>query len=127
MSYLVDIKSEILKLDPGSFQNLCDAYLMECGYKNIVGLGSKPGTKKTTLGTPDTYLLLGGKYVFIEYTTQQDSIYMKIVSDLNKCLDENYTGISCNNISEILYFHTTSNITPQQDAEFDMYPESWTQ
>lgn len=126
MSYIVDIKSAIIKLDSGPFQNLCDEYLNECGYKNIIGLGSKPGTTKTTPGTPDTYYCIdeNNKYIFVEYTTQQDSIYKKILSDINKCLDEEYTGITCDRISEILYFHTTSNITPQQDIELKKLCES---
>lgn len=117
MSYIIDIKNEILKLDGGSFQNLCDEYLNECGYKNIVALGSKSGTHKTTLGTPDTYCCVDSndKYIFIEYTTQQTRIYEKITSDLKKCLDEENTHISCKKIAEILYFHTTSIITPEQD------------
>ena len=119
MSYKTDIQNAILKLEGGAFQNLCDEFLNECGYNNIVSLGSKPGTNKTTSGTPDTYYCIdsNGKYIFIEYTTQQESIYNKISSDIGKCLDENYTNIACAKIAEILYFHTTSNLTPEQDTE----------
>ena len=119
MSYKTDIQNAILKLEGGAFQNLCDEFLNECGYNNIVSLGSKPGTNKTTSGTSDTYYCIdsNGKYIFIEYTTQQESIYNKISSDIGKCLDENYTNIACAKIAEILYFHTTSNLTPEQDTE----------
>lgn len=126
MSYIVDIKDAIRKLDAGPFQNLCDNFLREIGYKNIVGLGSQPGTNKTTFGTPDTYYCFddNNKYIFIEYTTQQDSIYRKISEDIQKCLDEDYTHISHDKISEIFYFHTTSNITSQQDNELKALCES---
>lgn len=119
MSIIEDIKAAILALDSGPFQNLCDDYLNDCGYSNIISLGSKPGTTKTTAGTPDTYLChdTNGNYIFIEYTTQQTSIYNKISSDITKCLDETFTHINCEKISEIWYFHTTSNLTPKQDAE----------
>ena len=119
MSYKTDIQNAILKLDSGPFQNLCDEFLNECGYSNIVCLGSKPGTNKTTSGTPDTYYCIdsNGKYIFIEYTTQQESIYNKVSSDINKCLDDEYTHINHDNIAEIIYFHTTSNLTPEQDTE----------
>ncbi|MCR4761186.1 MAG: hypothetical protein K5705_13140 [Oscillospiraceae bacterium] len=119
MSYIEDIKAAILKLDSASYQKFCDEFLNECGYSNIVGLGSKPSVNKTTLGTPDTYIChdANGKYIFIEYTTQQASIYSKISSDIIKCLDETFTHINCDRISEIWYFHTTSNLTPEQDAE----------
>lgn len=82
MSYKIDIQNAVLKLEGGAFQNLCDEFLNECGYNNIVSLGSKPGTNKTTSGTPDTYYCIdsNGKYIFIEYTTQQESIYNKISS-----------------------------------------------
>lgn len=119
MSYKTDIQEAILKLDSGPFQNLCDEFLNECGYNNIVCLGSKPGTNKTTSGTPDTYYCIdnSGKYIFIEYTTQQDSIYNKVSTDIDKCLNIEYTHIEHDNIAEILYFHTTSNLTPEQDKE----------
>ena len=119
MSYKADIQNAILKLDGGAFQNLCDEFLNECGYNNIVCLGSNPGTNKTTAGTPDTYYCIdsSGKYIFVEYTTQQTSIYNKISSDVNKCLDENKTCVKNDNIAEIIYFHTTSNLKPGQDKE----------
>ena len=119
MSYIEDIKFAILRLDPASYQKLCDEFLNECGYSNIVGLGSEPGVNKTTSGTPDTYCCndANGNYIFIEYKTQQASIYSKIESDIAKCLDEAFTHIKCDKISEIWYFHTTSNLTPEQDAE----------
>ena len=43
---LVDTNSnqrQIMQLDGGHFQELCDAYLTRLGYKNIHSLGTKPG------------------------------------------------------------------------------------
>ncbi len=57
MAIIESIKQRILQLDAGSFQNLCDSYLYKIGYSNIVSLGGEAGTRKTTPGTPDTYLL----------------------------------------------------------------------
>ena len=56
MANIESIKQKILQLDAGSFQNLCDSYLYKTGYPSIVSLGGEAGTRKTTLGTPDTYL-----------------------------------------------------------------------
>lgn len=110
------IKQKILQLDPGTFQNLCDAYLSKIGYSDIVSLGSKAGTKKTTRGTPDSYFMTAdGKYVFAEYTTKITGLYEKVMGDLEKCLNETTTGISHNKISEIVYCHTSSNLTPSQN------------
>lgn len=117
MSKITAIKQKILQLDAGSFQNLCDSYLCKIGYTNIVSLGGQSGTSKTTKGTPDTYFItLDGKYVFVEYTTQQSNIVKKIKSDLNKCLDISATKIPHENISEIIYCHTSPNIKPQDDS-----------
>lgn len=76
MGKIESIKQKILQLDAGSFQNLCDAYLCKIGYPNIVSLGGEAGTRKTTLGTPDTYFITPkGKYVFVEYTTQKTKLF----------------------------------------------------
>lgn len=58
-----------------------------------------------------------GKYIFVEYTTQRSSLFVKIKDDLTKCLDISKTGIYHDKISEIIYCHTSSNITPLQDME----------
>lgn len=112
------IKQKILQLDAGSFQNLCDSYLSKIGYQDIVSLGGKAGTRKTTLGTPDAYFITpDGKYIFVEYTTQIEGLFKKIKEDLDKCLDESETSISHNDILEIIYCHTSANLKPSQDKE----------
>ncbi|MDY3011271.1 MAG: ATP-binding protein [Clostridiales Family XIII bacterium] len=70
------------------------------------------------MGTPDTYFIASnGKYVFVEYTTQKTSLFAKIKDDLEKCLDTSKTGVPHDKISEIIYCHTSSNLTPRQDSE----------
>ena len=118
MANIESIKQKILQLDAGSFQNLCDSYLYKTGYPSIVSLGGEAGTRKTTLGTPDTYFIASnGKYVFVEYTTQRTNLFVKIKDDLEKCLDTAKTGVPHDKISEIIYCHTSSNLTPFQDSE----------
>lgn len=124
MTYIEQIKQIILRLDAGTFQNLCTEYLSKNGYCNMVLLGGQAGTHKTTLGTPDAYCLTpDGKYVFVEYTTQVKGLFSKIKEDLAKCLDEEKTGIAHNKIAEIIYCHTSSNITPAQDNEIRLMCE----
>ena len=119
MAIIDEIKQRILQLDAGSFQSMCDRYLSKIGYPNIVSLGTQAGTQKTTRGTPDTYFFdANGKYVFVEYTTQQSSLSDKIKSDIQKCLDVSTTQIPHDKISEIIYCHTSSNIAPKDDAAF---------
>lgn len=119
MATITTIKQHILQLDAGSFQILCDAYLSREGYSNIMPLGTQAGTQKTTKGTPDSYFCSDdGKYIFVEYTTQQNDLIKKIEDDLNKCLDSNYTGIDVDKITTIIYCHTSSNIAPKHDLRF---------
>lgn len=116
MALIEEIKQKIDALSEGEFQTLCDAFLSSIGYHNLVSLGTKSGTKKTTKGTPDTYIpLADGKYIFVEYTVQKTSLCTKIKGDLLKCFNEDETGIKCSDIVKVLYFHTSSNIAPKQD------------
>lgn len=125
MAIIDEIKQRILQLDAGSFQSMCDRYLSKIGYPNIVSLGTQAGTQKTTRGTPDTYFFdANGKYVFVEYTTQQSNLLNKIKSDIAKCLDVSTTQIPHDKISEIIYCHTSSNIAPKDDAAFRSMCES---
>lgn len=118
MAFIETIKQRILELDPGSFQNLCDSYLYKMNYLNMVSLGGEAGTRKTTSGTPDTYFIeSNGKYIFVEYTTQKNNLFAKIRDDLGKCLDTSKTDISHDNISEIIYCHTSSDLAPSKDSE----------
>ena len=122
MATITSIKQRIQQLDAGSFQILCDAYLSREGYPNLVALGTNAGSTKTTQGTPDTYFcLLGDKYVFAEYTTQQTGLPRKIREDLEKCFDSASTGIQANQIAEIVYCHTSANIQPKQDKALKQY------
>ena len=119
MAVIDEIKQRILQLGSGSFQAMCDQYLSQIGYPNIVSLGTQAGTQKTTQGTPDTYFFdVNGKYIFVEYTTQQRNLPDKIKSDIEKCLDVSNTKIPHDKISEIIYCHTSSNIAPKDDLAF---------
>lgn len=118
MAIITMIKDRINQLNQASFQILCDALLAREGYPGIVALGTKDGAEKTTRGTPDTYFCLsGGKYVFAEYTTQKPGLAAKIRADIGKCMDEEYTGIPLSEIIEIVYCHTSSNISPADDRQ----------
>ena len=118
MAIITSVKERINQLNQASFQILCDALLAREGYPGIVALGTKDGAEKTTPGTPDTYFCLsGGKYVFAEYTIQKTGLSAKIRADIDKCLDKEYTGIPLCEIVEIVYCHTSSNISPADDRE----------
>ncbi|MFW6028808.1 MAG: ATP-binding protein [Halanaerobiales bacterium] len=118
MSRLTEIKQKIIQLDGGSFQEFCDTYLFMAGYKNIMPLGMKSGTNKTTKGIPDTYFYESrGKYILVMYTTQQSNTFNKIHEDICDCFNPEKTGISVRKITEIIYCHTSDKITVGEDDE----------
>ncbi|MCF0133323.1 MAG: ATP-binding protein [Blautia sp.] len=118
MANITSIKAQINQMGDAEFQTLCDAYLSKIGYSNIVCLGTMGGARKTTKGTPDTYFVVdGNKYVFVEYTTNTTNLIKKVSEDIEKCLDESKTRVPIQNITEIVYCHTSSNIAPGQDLK----------
>lgn len=124
MSKLTDIKCKIDQLDGGAFQNLCDAYLTYQGYRDGYSLGMKTGTNKTAPGSPDTYFLTADKqYVFVMYTTQKDNFIKKAIEDIDKCFDSEKTGISADNVAEIIYCHTFGRLKPGDDQCLRKYCE----
>lgn len=123
MATVVEIENALKNLtEDGKFQRICDAILVKKGYTQHTALGSQIGTFKTTPGTPDTYFKTSeGKYVFVEYTTQQDSLVSKIIDDINKCLDETKTNIPISEIEEIIYFYCSNStkISPDNDLKIN--------
>ena len=111
------IEKAIQTLDAGTFQKLCDEIVSK-KYPNysINCLGSQVGSDKTTKGTPDTFLYTTeGKFIFVEYTTKTGSsseLMQKIESDINKCFDEDKICVKLNQIEKVIYFHTSSNLSP---------------
>ena len=117
MSKINQIQSKLLELDGGKFQKLADAYLHKKGYEQINPLGSVIGADKTRKGTPDTFIPLpNGKYVFAEYTTQQEGVFEKLKGDLKKCFDEAKIGILVSKIDEIVICHTSVLSTKEQEC-----------
>ena len=44
MSVIENIKQQILSLDGGTFQCMCDAILSKAGYGTVMSLGTQAGT-----------------------------------------------------------------------------------
>ena len=111
------IKSCILStLEGGGFQDLCDTLLCAEGYEGIFSLGMKAGTLKTTTGNPDTYFRSkSGKYIFVAYTTEQTNINKKIQADIEKCLNQEKTGVDVKDIEKIICCHTSSTLKAGDD------------
>jgi hypothetical protein len=108
LSKLTQIEKALLEVDPAGFQRLCDSYLVSRGYDRINPIGLVIGADKVAKGTPDTLITRpDGKYVFAEYSTQQDGLAEKFMRDLTKCFDEGKTGIPVERIHEIVLCHNS--------------------
>lgn len=104
MSKLNQIQRELQAIDSAKFQKLGDSYLAKkYSYSEIIPIGSVIGKDKTRTGTPDTlFKLENGRFVFVEYTTQEKDIAKKFTQDLEKCFDEEKTNIPIAEIEKIV-------------------------
>src|SRR5262245_28715363 len=113
MSKLNQIQVALKGIDQAKFQKLCDAYLHKRGYDNVNPLGVVIGADKVVKGTPDTFFASSnGRYVFAEYTTQQKGVFRKVLADLQKCFNEEKTGVPIEYIQEIILCHN-SHLSPE--------------
>lgn len=108
MSKLTQIENALKAIDPAGFHRLCDSYLHSRGYENLNRIGLVIGADKVVRGTPDTlFTQPDGRYIFAEYSTQQDDLAKKFEGDLAKCFDAKKTGIPVERISEIILCHNS--------------------
>ena len=125
MSLRNKIEQHIKELEGGKFQKLGDAYLCRKYDFNIVSLGSQEGTDKTTKGTPDSYAVEDGKYVYIMYGTHK-SVISKLEGDIQsvkkKILEEN---IAEDKVGRLICCHTSSNITIKQKEDLEKMAEPY--
>jgi|GEM_PF-2980211 len=123
MSKYHEIVNNILEIEGGLFQTICDEvlYLTEQDCNRIFRPGSQAGTKKTKPGTPDTYFVLtNDQYVLVEYTTQSPkairALLKKIKEDIDKCTDLAKTGLVAEDISKLIYWCTADFSTAQNKS-----------
>jgi hypothetical protein len=114
MSKINQIEKALSEIDSAKFHKLINAYLSQAYSYRITSSGTKPGEDKSQKGTPDSYAILdSGKYVFIECTTQKEKIAKKFLEDLEKCLEEDKTGVKIQNIKKII-LACNSDLKPNQ-------------
>lgn len=105
MKRLQAIENALSAINETIFQELCDSYLSirNPNYAAFSRIGSKSGKQKTSVGTPDSFLLLpNGKYIFVEHSTNISEGVSKLKEDIEKCLNTSKTGIPINEIVEII-------------------------
>ena len=114
MSKLNQIQSALMQIDQASFHKLCDSLLYKQGYKEIFSTGVTEGKNRTRAGTPDTFLILkSGKYCYTEYTVQQNDLFNKLDSNLEKCFNQEITKIPIDDIEKVI-LGFTSKLTPEE-------------
>lgn len=123
---LPEIEESIAAMEAGEFQILCDAILSAKGYEKRISPGRKLGSKKTTKGTPDTSYIRNERFVLCEYTTQATRLYKKVTDDVGKCLNPQKTGIPLDEISEILVFSSSADLTASELRDVSNVVESQT-
>ena len=109
MSKYHEIVNNILEIEDGLFQTICDEvlYLTEQDCNRIFRPGSQAWTNKTKPSTADTYFVLtNDQYVLVEYTTQSpraiSALLKKIKEDNDKCTDLAKTGLAAEDISKLI-------------------------
>lgn len=104
MSKFNQIQNELLAKGQGEFQKLGDSYLAKkYPYSEIIPIGSVVGKDKTRTGTPDSLFKLdNGRFLFVEYTTQETGLGKKFSKDLEKCFDEEKTNIPLSEVEKIV-------------------------
>lgn len=103
MSKINEIQNKLGELNGGQFQKLMDAYFAKEYKGELYPIGSVLENNNTKTGTPDTLIKPHEeKYVFIEYTVQKNKIVSKFKDDIQKCLDNDKTGIPNVQIGKII-------------------------
>lgn len=102
---LQEVENAIRVMNQAAFQELCDLFMISKNrdYRAFVCTGSQYGKQKTTKGTPDTFILThDGKYIMVEYSTNETKKEKKLIDDFEKCLTEE--GIEKSRLKCIVLF-----------------------
>lgn len=117
MTVLTHIEAALKEINGAVFEKLCGVYLYKKGYENITVLGSVIGADKSRIGIPDAFSPLPtGKFVFAAYTTQQQGLFAKLTSDIDDCFNPEKTGLSQDQIEEIVLCFN-SILKPEEQSE----------
>lgn len=102
---LQEVENAIRVMNQAAFQELGDLFMISRNqdYSAFVCIGSQYGKQKTTKGTPDTFILThDGKYIMVEYSTNETQKEKKLIEDFEKCLIEK--GIEKSKLNSIILF-----------------------
>lgn len=106
MSRYLEIVKKLESINETKFQELCDHifYLEHPECTAFGRTGSMMSKDKTTVGTPDSFVMLpNGNFSFMEATTNRTN-KNKLKNDIASCYDFNKTKIEADRIIEIVLF-----------------------
>ena len=98
-----EVENAIRAMNQAAFQELGDLFMIRKNqnYSAFVCTGSQYGKQKTTKGTPDTFIhTQDGKYILVEYSTNETKKEKKLIDDFEKCLKEK--GIEKSKLNTII-------------------------
>lgn len=122
MSKVNQIQTELKSIDGGSFQKLCDLYLMQNPrYKDLKPIGSVIGKDKTKTGVPDSLIILPDNTLALAHytTTQGADLPGKLRTDFQSSFDEEHTGIPVDRIKEIIFCYNDALDTKTEISIFN--------
>ena len=102
---LQEVENAIRVMNQAAFQELGDLFMIsrDSDYNAFVCTGSQFGKQKTTKGTPDTFIHThDGKYIMVEYSTNETKKEKKLIEDFEKCIKEK--GIEKSKLNSIILF-----------------------
>lgn len=105
MSRLQLIERALMSINGAVFQELGDKFLLKrnSNYAAFSRTGSVSGKQKTSKGTPDSFFLAeDGRYIFVEFSTNETSSFSKIKDDIVKCIDEKKTDVPVADLKEVI-------------------------
>lgn len=114
------IQKELMAMNQGKFQVICNVYLQNEYKLDISSPGTVEGKEKTRPGKPDIYLCSDKHYILAECTTKESAdksdFYKKLSDDLDGCLDFEVLGISKEQVNHIILC-CNSDIDSKQDNQ----------
>jgi hypothetical protein len=107
MNTISQIENALKVINQATFQTLINHILHLQKNKFISAPGAVVGKEKTSKGTPDSFFVKEGKYIFVECTTQEKlgkskTFFEKLSKDIEHCFKEEVTTIEKDKIEKVI-------------------------
>jgi hypothetical protein len=107
MNTTIKIESALKAINQAKFERLISHLLHSHDYKFLGAPGAVVGKEKTSKGTPDSFFVYEGKYIYVQCTTKKKigeskSFFDKLSKDIDDCFNEKKTRIKKEEIGTII-------------------------